>query len=108
MNLYDYLPKLSGDSTIDAVIYVVGAIVVALIAYAIYWNLKYKTVYSEVKEDRGIVDDMDYTPSKSTYNPATKTTSYTSEKNEVIIKFERMGVQEYDSDKLYQRVRIDD
>jgi hypothetical protein len=107
MNLYDYLPQLSGDVGLWF-LYSLIAIAISLIGYAIYWNLKYKTVYSDIKEDVGIVDDMEYTPSKSTYNAATKSTTYTSEKNEVIVKFEKMGVQEYDSDKLYQRVRIDD
>lgn len=91
-------------------IYGVGVIVAAIIGYQIWWHMKYRHERSEVKSDEGVVTDMDYTPPRTTtsYNGKTFTTSTTPAKHQVYIKFKNMGDKNYNHERLYQTVRLDD
>jgi hypothetical protein len=100
--------SISGIWFIDLLLYGAGLALVSWLAYEAHWHMKYRKEYSEVMTDKGIVTDMDYTPSRTTYNAATKTTSTTPEQNEIYIEFEKIGKQDFDNEDLYQRVRIDD
>lgn len=98
----------TGDAMIDAFLYIVGLALIGWIAYEIHWHRKYRKEYSEVKTDKGVVTDMDYTPPRTRYNAATKTTSTTPEEHDVFITFEVLGDEQFDDEELYQTVRLDD
>ena len=104
MKYFNTFPSMTGEPVIDGLIYLVGLALVIWIAYEIHWHMKYRKEYSEVKTDKGVVTDMDYTPPR--YNAATKTTS--SEEHDVYIKFEVLGEENFDDEELYQTVRLDD
>lgn len=103
---------MTDQAVLHLILYGLGGIVAAIAGYQIWWHLKYKKVRSEVKEDKGVVTDMDYTAPRTstTYNAATKTssTSTTPARFDVYIKFETMGERSYNDDDLYEAVRMDD
>lgn len=84
--------------------------VIGIAGYQIWWHLKYRKEYSEVKNDKGIVTDMKYTPPRTTttYNGKSTTTSTTPAKHRVFIKFDKMGERDYNHTRLYETVRLDD
>ena len=103
----DYQP-ITGILGLDIFLGFIALVLLAWILYEIHWHLKYSKEYSEIKEDSGIVTDMDYTAPTSTYNAATKTTTTTPEEHDVFIKFGKLGDHDFDHEYLYQRVRVDD
>ena len=107
---YGFLGKLTGDPFLDGLIYLIGAALFGWMLYEIHWHMKYRKEYSEVKADKGIVTDMDYTPprTRTTTVGKTTTTSTTPAKHEVFIKFEDLGEQDFDDEDLYETVRMDD
>ena len=100
------------DQTLYLILYGLGGIVAAIVGYQVWWHIKYEKVRSEIKDDKGIVTDMDYTASSTstTYNATTKTvsTSTTPARFDVYIKFENIGERSFNDEHLYETVRMDD
>lgn len=93
-----------------AIIGAIGLFLAFLAFMLVAWICKmifYKTYYAEMKEHKGEVIEMKYTPPRTTVTSTGKTTTTTHhpEKNVVIFKTD-LKETEVDSDKLYQRVRI--
>lgn len=105
---FDLLPKMTGEPVLDGLIYLVGLALVVWVAYEIRWHQLYRKEYSDTKIDKGVVTDMDYTPPRTRYNAATKTTSTSPEEHDVFITFEVLGDEQFDDEELYQTVRLDD
>lgn len=95
-------------AVMGVIILFIGFLVFMLLAW-IARMIFYEFSYDRIKEYKGEVVEMEYTPPRttSTYNAATKSmqTTHHPEKNVVIFKTE-LKTTEVDSDKLYQRVRI--
>lgn len=96
----------------EYVLYGIFGVIGLICAVALFFLLRWIYImifftfsFGPVKHSTGKVIDMEYTPSRSEYNAATKTTSYTSEKNEVMFETPQ-GKTTVDSDHLYQRVRV--
>lgn len=99
--MHDFLIAIlwiSGSSLV-----LIAAFILYMIVATLYRFIFFRSLYSEVKETRGRVTDMDYEAPR--YNAATKTSS--SEQNLVYLKtldFETW----VDDEHLYQRCRIGD
>ena len=89
-----------------------GILLIGFIGYQVHWYMNYKWEYSKMMEDNGIVVDMDYTPSRTTYHSGGKNssgyTTTTQEEHDVYIEAKKLGRIHRDNEHLYQRVRIDD
>lgn len=101
---------ISTYGTVEWVIVATVILATAFLGYQIHWYMNYKWEYSQTKEDKGVITDMRYTPSRTTtsYNGKSTSTTYHAEKNVVYIKTEKLGEFSRNSSRLYQRVRIDD
>lgn len=96
----------------DYVVMVIAGTLIAIVAFLLFlvlaWVYKmifYEFSYAESKSYSGIVLDMRYEPSSTTYNAATKSTTYHASEHHVQFETE-LGITDVDDEKLYQRVRI--
>jgi len=111
---FNLIPHLTGNGYIDATIYASAALILGLIVHEIYWHITYRKEYSEEKSEKGTVTDMDYTAPRTSYRPVTigKTTTISTthypEEHDVYITSPLLGDMQFDDEKLYQTVRIDD
>jgi len=109
----NYLRAFSNGNTVERlVLSIISLIALAIVSGVVYFLFRVifvRKVYSDLKVEKGVVTNMDYTPPRTTtiYNGKTTTTTHHPAQHDVYIKSENLELS-YDHERLYQTVRLDD